>query len=146
MFESIADYQKRHFLQNESNKGKFIKSGLWSISRHPNYFGEIGIYEGVINIERSFTLTHSAPSFDVLTLFPKENLSASGRSFSQGRGPVNVYFDPLQSVRKYYCSKLDQSDHFEVNQNISPLTKHRNLSCQFNYFLSSMAWFIHFCL
>ena len=66
MFESIADYQKRHFLQNESNKGKFIKSGLWSISRHPNYFGEIGIYGGVINIERSFTLTHSAPSFDVL--------------------------------------------------------------------------------
>ena len=45
LFESIADYQKRKF--RSENKNKFIQSGLWSISRHPNYFGEIVLWFGI---------------------------------------------------------------------------------------------------
>jgi steroid 5-alpha reductase family enzyme len=41
IFEVISDFQKDQFLKDETNQGKFIKSGLWSISRHPNYVGEI---------------------------------------------------------------------------------------------------------
>jgi steroid 5-alpha reductase family enzyme len=45
LFESIADYQKRKF--RSENKNKFIQSGLWSVSRHPNYFGEIVLWLGI---------------------------------------------------------------------------------------------------
>ena len=38
-FETIADLQKYKF--NQLHKGEFISIGLWKISRHPNYFGEI---------------------------------------------------------------------------------------------------------
>ena len=45
--EVIADAQKSRFSANPENKGKFIRTGLWSKSRHPNYFGEILLWVGV---------------------------------------------------------------------------------------------------
>jgi steroid 5-alpha reductase family enzyme len=45
--EVVADSQKSRFNANPDNKGKFIQTGLWSRSRHPNYFGEIMLWVGV---------------------------------------------------------------------------------------------------
>jgi steroid 5-alpha reductase family enzyme len=47
IFELLSDAQKSAFKANPENKGKFIQSGLWALSRHPNYFGEIIIWIGV---------------------------------------------------------------------------------------------------
>jgi len=48
--EVVADYPKRRFNSDPRNAGKFIQSGLWSRSRHPNYFGEITLWTGVLII------------------------------------------------------------------------------------------------
>jgi len=45
LIEIISDYQKTQF--NKVNKGSFISSGLWSRSRHPNYFGEFLLWLGI---------------------------------------------------------------------------------------------------
>lgn len=45
--EVIADWQKSVFRENPKNKDQFIQHGLWSYSRHPNYFGEIILWTGI---------------------------------------------------------------------------------------------------
>ena len=45
--ESIADVQKYVFKNIPENKMKWINTGLWKYSRHPNYLGEILMWAGV---------------------------------------------------------------------------------------------------
>jgi steroid 5-alpha reductase family enzyme len=45
--EVVADRQKRAFRRHPGNHGRFITTGLWAWSRHPNYFGEITLWTGV---------------------------------------------------------------------------------------------------
>ena len=45
-YESIADYQLMQFKNDIKNRGKLLQSGLWKLSRHPNYFGEILVWWG----------------------------------------------------------------------------------------------------
>ena len=71
--EVIADRQKTAFNRDGANAGKFISSGLWARSRHPNYFGEITLWLGIAVIalpvlDGWWYLTLISPVFVILLL------------------------------------------------------------------------------
>lgn len=71
--EVIADRQKSKFRSIPENKNKFINIGLWSWSRHPNYFGEIVLWIGVAIISLPALqgwqwLTLISPLFTIILL------------------------------------------------------------------------------
>lgn len=47
MYEVIADHQKTVFNKDPNNAGKFIDTGVWKQSRHPNYVGELILWTGI---------------------------------------------------------------------------------------------------
>ncbi len=56
LIEAVADAQKSAFKSDPANQARFINTGLWAWSRHPNYFGEILLWVGICLI--------ALPSFD----------------------------------------------------------------------------------
>lgn len=46
-FEAAGDYQLMKFRKNPENQGKIIATGLWKLTRHPNYFGEALLWWGI---------------------------------------------------------------------------------------------------
>lgn len=49
-FETVGDWQLARFKANAANKGRLMTSGLWALTRHPNYFGDACVWTGLAMI------------------------------------------------------------------------------------------------
>jgi steroid 5-alpha reductase family enzyme len=47
VFEALGDHQLRVFKADPANKGVIMDRGLWSWTRHPNYFGDACVWWGI---------------------------------------------------------------------------------------------------
>lgn len=52
-FEAVGDAQLAAHIRRPENKGRLMSGGLWSITRHPNYFGEATMWWGLFLIALS---------------------------------------------------------------------------------------------
>jgi steroid 5-alpha reductase family enzyme len=46
-FEAVGDWQLARFKRNAANRGRLMTEGLWSLTRHPNYFGDAAVWTGL---------------------------------------------------------------------------------------------------
>jgi len=95
IFESVGDYQLRQFIEDSANKGKIMTAGLWRYTRHPNYFGEVTMWWGILVIIVStygFTLpsTYGIISPVVITILI---LGVSGIPMTERRYKGNEEFE-----------------------------------------------------
>jgi steroid 5-alpha reductase family enzyme len=95
--EAVADYQKYTFKTNPKNKGKWIESGLWKYSRHPNYFGEIVHWIGIFLFTvSSFTFLEAivalaSPAYITITLLFISGLPPLERHSDKKYGKMKGY-------------------------------------------------------
>ena len=46
-FETVADGQLQAFKADKANKGRYLRTGVWTHTRHPNYFGNSVVWWGI---------------------------------------------------------------------------------------------------
>ena len=97
-FEVIADFQKNNFKKTENTNDKFISDGLWSISRHPNYFGEITLWIGIYIISyTSFSgyeyLSIVSPIFVYILLTRMSGINMLEKIADERYGNINSYIE-----------------------------------------------------
>ncbi|WP_396893010.1 DUF1295 domain-containing protein [[Mycobacterium] wendilense] len=46
-FEAVGDHQLKRFKADPANRGRIMDRGLWSWTRHPNYFGDACLWWGL---------------------------------------------------------------------------------------------------
>ena len=94
--EIIADSQKSKFRAKDDNKDKFISSGLWRYSRHPNYLGEIILWLGISLISFSSLegfqyITLISPIFTYLLLVNVSGINLLEKSGKKKWGHLESY-------------------------------------------------------
>lgn len=68
-FEAAGDAQMERFKRDPANRGRIVASGLWRLSRHPNYFGEVTMWWGLFLVALGAPLGFTAVVSPALITF-----------------------------------------------------------------------------
>ena len=107
IIEIVADYQKTLFRSKPINKNKFITTGLWSFSRHPNYMGEIVLWFGISIMSISSLsgieyITLISPVFVYLLLTRISGVNFLEESANKKWGHLDEYKDYIRKTPKIF--------------------------------------------
>ena len=105
--EIVADHQKTKFRSIPTNKGKFISTGLWSKSRHPNYVGEITLWLGISimsfsNLEGLELITLISPIFTYWLLVYVSGINILEKSGQKKWGHLESYKNYIKKTPRLF--------------------------------------------
>jgi steroid 5-alpha reductase family enzyme len=100
-FETVADGQLQAFKADAQNKGRYLRTGVWTHTRHPNYFGNTMVWWGIWLVavagNPSIWWTLIGPVFNTIML-----TGILGRAFQ----------DKLMGVRPEYKKLMAETNGF----------------------------------
>ena len=107
--EVVADNQKTKFRKTPENKNKFISSGLWGKSRHPNYLGELILWIGVavMSVESLEGLQHISlisPLFVYVLLMYISGVRMLENSGQKKWGHLPEYNEYLKNTPQFFIT------------------------------------------
>lgn len=62
-FEAVGDWQLARFRADPRNQGRVLNTGLWALTRHPNYFGDFAVWWGLW----LFSISCGAPIWTIVS-------------------------------------------------------------------------------
>lgn len=103
VIEILADRQKSAFKNDPNNRGKFCNVGLWSLSRHPNYFGEITLWIGLFVSSASVAsnagwLSVLSPVWTIVLLVFSSGIPLAERTAMKKYGETPGYTEYVRDV------------------------------------------------
>ena len=103
--EITADVQKTRFRADQKNEHRFINSGLWSYSRHPNYLGEIILWTGIAissfsSLQGTQYFTLISPLFTYLLLVHVSGINILEKNGQKKWGHLKEYEEYLKKTPK----------------------------------------------
>lgn len=96
LFEAVADWQLQRFRNDPSRRGTVLDSGLWSYSRHPNYFGETVLWWGfwVCSLDAELGVwTVPSPALMTLLLLRVSGVTLLEAQLKQQKPGYRAYVD-----------------------------------------------------
>jgi len=146
IFESLADFSKQAHHSDKSKKDDFLHENVWSISRHPNYFGEITLWLGIFlsacsvfdaNDKAGYVAVASPLLTAILLLFvsgaplgeersdKKFGAVPAYRSYKKNTSPIvpmpqSVYAQIPQFIRAFFLCEFPMYNKVDLEKQPTP--------------------------
>jgi steroid 5-alpha reductase family enzyme len=113
LFETIGDAQLAAHVADPANRGRLMTRGLWSLTRHPNYFGEATLWWGIALIALS-----------------------SPRGWAAFLGPVTItllllFVSGVPLLEKKYAGRPDWEEYKKATPKLFPRIFRKSTSRRF---------------
>jgi steroid 5-alpha reductase family enzyme len=113
LFEAIADWQLVRFKRDPANRGQVLDTGLWGLSRHPNYFGEAVVWWGffVFALAAGDAWTVIAPVLMTFLLLRVSGVTMLERDIGERRPGYRAYIERTSAFIPWFPRSTPRGQH-----------------------------------
>lgn len=107
LFEAVGDWQLRRFKADPANRGKVMDRGLWSTTRHPNYFGDALLWWGfgLLGAAAGAPWTLLAPAIMTFLLMRVSGVTLLERDIGERRPGYRAYVERTSAFFPWFPRK-----------------------------------------